>query len=334
MNGSRIAVAALAAAFVAAGGSAGAQQASPQCTAQQTQVQDACQIAVDIFQYMAPQLGAAIAGGNATLGQGGTLGGFGHFSLGIRANAVDGSVPQVNQITPGTNGLQQRTLPTKDHQPVPMPVADAAFGIFRGIPMGVTNVGGIDVLVNVAYIPSLNQNDLSVSTPNGSLKFGYGLRLGVLQESVLVPGVSVTYLKRDLPEVSMLGQAQSSGGGQDTLSIQNLNVGTTAWRLVASKHFVVFGLAAGVGQDKYSQSASVQANVHDSGISYTSSTFDFGQDVTRTNLFADLSINLPILKLIGEVGQVSGGSASTYNSFGKDVNASRLYGSVGLRFAW
>src|SRR5205823_2689698 len=38
--------------------------------------QDACQQAIDLFQYMAPQLGAAITGGNATLGQGGTLGGL------------------------------------------------------------------------------------------------------------------------------------------------------------------------------------------------------------------------------------------------------------------
>ncbi|HZF73263.1 MAG TPA: hypothetical protein VEZ51_07515, partial [Gemmatimonadaceae bacterium] len=37
--------------------------------------QDACQKAIDLFKYMAPQLGTAIAGGNPTLGQGGNLGG-------------------------------------------------------------------------------------------------------------------------------------------------------------------------------------------------------------------------------------------------------------------
>src|SRR5687768_7905291 len=37
--------------------------------------QDACQIAVDVFQVMAPQLGLALAGGNATLGRGSALGG-------------------------------------------------------------------------------------------------------------------------------------------------------------------------------------------------------------------------------------------------------------------
>src|SRR5205085_2874134 len=54
---------------------------------------DACQKAIDLFKYMAPQLGTAIAGGNPTLGQGGNLGGLGHFSAGIRLNAVQGNIP-------------------------------------------------------------------------------------------------------------------------------------------------------------------------------------------------------------------------------------------------
>jgi hypothetical protein len=316
-------------------GASSALAQSSQCTSQsQAEVRDACQQAVDVFAYTAPQLGAAIAGGNATLGQGGTLGGLGHFSIGIRANAVDGSLPQVDQFTQSTSGIQKQTLPTKDNQLLPMPVADVSVGLFKGIPLGVTNVGGVDLLVNVAYIPTLNDNDLSLSTPNGSWKFGYGLRLGVVQESVVMPGVSLTYLKRDLPVFTLVGQSGAGGGDQTTLSIQNADIGTSAWRLVASKHFIVFGLAAGLGQDRYTQSADVQATVDQGAFAYTSSTITVAQGVTRTNLFADLSINLPILKLIGEVGQVSGGSVQTYNTFTTDVNASRLYGSVGLRFAW
>jgi len=33
--------------------------------------QDACQQAFDVYQFMAPQLGLALTGGNATAGQGG-----------------------------------------------------------------------------------------------------------------------------------------------------------------------------------------------------------------------------------------------------------------------
>lgn len=321
--------AAVAASLVLIGaGSARAQSSScpSGAVASAAQVsQDACQQAVDVFKYMAPQLGAAVAGGNATLGQGGTLGGFGHFSLGLRANVVTATLPQVDQFQTSVTGAQQRTLPTKDNQPLPMPVADAAIGLWSGIPVGVTNVAGIDALVNVAYIPDVNQNSLSVKTPNGSLKFGYGVRVGIVQESIILPGVAVTYLARDLPTVNLQGTS-----GLSTFNVSNVHIGTTAYRLVASKHFVVFGLAAGVGQDTYNQTATVQATA----LGQTSSQVKLSQDVTRTNVFADLSIKLAVLSLVGEVGQVSGGAVSTYNQFSKDANASRLYGSVGLRFAW
>lgn len=292
--------------------------------------QDGCQQAVDVFQYMAPQLGAAIAGGNATLGQGGTLGGFPHFAIGLRANAVAATLPQVDQFQQSVTGAQRQTLPTKDNQPLPMPVVDAAIGIWRGIPVGVTNVAGVDLLVNASYIPSVNKNDLSVKTPNGSVKFGYGVRLGIIQESVALPGIAVSYIRRDLPDVTLEGTS-----GANTFAVSNVAINTTAYRLVASKHFAVLGLAAGVGQDTYRQSADVQATVDVLGQDFTSAQVPLSQDVTRTNVFADLSLDFPVFKLIGEVGQVSGGSVNTYNSFsGKDANASRLYGSVGLRLAW
>ena len=49
---------------------------------------DACQKVADLFNYMNMQLGTWVAGGNPTLGQGGTLGGLGHFSVGVRANVM------------------------------------------------------------------------------------------------------------------------------------------------------------------------------------------------------------------------------------------------------
>ena len=267
--------------------SASAQE--PQCVNQsQVQVRDACQQAVDVFHYIAPELGAAIAGGNATLGQGGTLGGFGHFSIGVRANVVAGSLPQVDKFNPRTTGYAPpQTLPTKDNQPVPMPVADASLGLFQGIPLGLTNVGGIDLLVNVAYIPTLNQNSLSLSTPNGSWKFGYGARLGIVQESVVMPGVSVTYLKRDLPEFTLVRSDRVERRGRNPEhpvdpELRHQDLGVAAG---GGQDFVVFGLAAGVGQDKYNQSADVQATVGPSRLRVMTSSTIRSQDVTRTNYF-------------------------------------------------
>jgi hypothetical protein len=294
--------------------------------------QDACQMAIDLFKYIAPQLGTSITGGNATLGQGGSLGGLGHFSVGLRVNAVQGSLPQVQNVTPRITGATPaRNFDTKT-QIIPMPTADLAIGIFKGLPLAITNVGGIDLLVSAAYLPEFNSNGVSVKVPNGSLKVGYGARVGILQESLLVPGISVSYLRRDLPTVNIAGNANN-----DSLIVDKLSLKTNAWRVVASKSLLLFGLAAGVGQDKYESSADIRAYVAPSALNPEVKTNPVSilQNLTRTNVFADLSINLLVLKLTGEIGQVSGGTITTFNTFsGKQAADSRIYGSVGARFGF
>lgn len=293
--------------------------------------QDACQIAVDVFNVMAPQLGLALAGGNATLGIGSTLGGPGHFSIGLRGNVFNGDLPQVQNFpTPSPSGRLQRTgtnaLPSNS-QIVGLPTADAAIGIFRGVPLGLTNVAGIDLLVSATYVPELGDaGDEVVITPSRSLQLGYGVRIGLLQESLVVPGVSFTYLKRDLPKTSITGNASTFD-----IDITDAQVKTSAYRLVASKSLLLFGLAAGVGKDKYDQSAMVRAT---SGV-FASSVVPMSQSLSRTNYFLDLSLNLPIFKLIGEVGQVTGGTVDTFNEFQTGrADKSRTYGSVGFRLGF
>jgi hypothetical protein len=295
--------------------------------------QDACQKAIDLFQYMAPQLGTSITGGNATLGQGGNLGGLGHFSFGLRVNAIQGSLPQVQNVTPSVTGAVSTKFDTKS-QFIPMPTADLAVGIFKGLPLAITNVGGVDLLVSAAYLPEFNSSGVSVKVPNGSLKLGYGARVGILQESLLVPGVSVSYLVRDLPTVDI-----AANSGNDSLLVNNLSLKTKAWRVTASKSLLLFGLAAGFGQDKYDASTSIRAHVAARTVPPTqpanAGPVSISQNLTRTNVFADLSMNLLLFKLTGEIGQVSGGTINTFNTFnGKQPADSRLYGSVGARFGF
>ena len=208
---------ALAVAFVGGSWSTAFAQANS-CAVGVTQ--DACQKAVDIFQYLAPQLGSAITGGNATLGQGGALGGLGHFSLGLRVNAVKGSLPQIDDLsaTPVLTGARATPYRVED-APVPMPTIDGAFGIFRGFPVGVTNVGGLDLLVSASYIPKVEQNDISLD-PDTPLKFGYGARVSILQESIVSPGVSVTFLRRDLPVLSLTGASNAPQCGSTNGTIR------------------------------------------------------------------------------------------------------------------
>jgi hypothetical protein len=307
-------------------------QVSPSCpggaavsVAQITQ--DACQKAVDVFQYLAPQLGGLIAGGNATLGQGGITGGPGHFSVGVRVNAVRASVPRVEDasVQPVITGARSSQFRAGDTF-VPAPVADAAIGIFKGFPIGLSNIGGIDVLGSVSYIPDFTLDGVSVDTDN-PLRFGFGARVSALQESIVTPGIAVTYLRRDLPTFSLTGSAIGA-----TLRVRDLDEKTQAWRIVASKNLVMFGLAVGFGQDRYESSAVVNGTM--SGV--TSNDISVSQSMTRSNMFADLSFNLPLLKFTVELGQVFGGEAPpTLNTFdGRGIVDSRLYASAGLRFTW
>jgi len=307
-------------------------QRCPATTNAQRISQDACQKAIDLFAYLAPQLATSIAGGNATLGMAGSLGGLGHFSAGLRVNALQGSLPQVQNVTLQTNGASNSPPIDTKTQLFPMPTAELAIGVFKGLPLAITNVGGVDLLVSAAYLPEFNSSGVSVKVPNGSLKLGYGARVGILQESLLVPGVSVSYVRRDLPTVNI-----AANSGNDSLYVNNFSLKTTAWRVVASKGLLLFGFAAGIGQDKYESSTDISAHVAARTLTPAANAgpVALSQNITRTNVFADLSLNLLLFKLTGEIGQVSGGTINTYNTFsGTQAADSRIYGSVGARFGF
>jgi len=304
--------------------------------AQANVVRDACLQAVDVFQFIAPQLGLALAGGNATLGQGGSLGGIGHFTIGLRGNVFSGDLPQVTQFPAPRNQQNppSEELPSKN-QFVGLPVLDAAVGLFKGIPLPLTNILGVDLLVNAMYVPSIGSAGDNVEIkPQSNFKLGFGGRLGLVQESLLTPGIGVTYIVRDLPTTNIIGNSSSV-----TFNINDASVKTSAWRVVANKNFIMFGIALGAGQDHYNESATVNGTVK--GLSAGGITIPdqhipdvaLSQKLTRTNVFGDLSLNIPLLKFIIEVGQVTGGTVSLTNSFSSGKpDDSRLYGSLGLRF--
>ena len=287
---------------------------------------DACQKVVDLYQYMGVQLGTLIAGGNAVLGQGGTLGGFGHFTAELRVNTMRASVPDVSSTGIAVGPAQRSTYEVNEKW-VAVPQVDVSVGLFKGIPVGVTYVGGVDAIVSGAYVPDMKSGAVSVSAPGGSLKLGYGGRLGIMSETALTPGISVTYLQRELPTTTIT--ATDVG---NTLTVQDLRITAKSWRLVASKSFLVLGIAAGIGQDEYRART---------GLTYDVAGTQPQQPLTlsiapkRTNMFVDLSLTpLPLVRIVGELGRVSGGDVDTYNRFDPAAGDPRLYGSVGLRIGF
>ncbi len=284
---------------------------------------DACQKVADLFNYMNMQLGTWVAGGNPTLGQGGTLGGLGHFSVGVRANVMKATIPNVDQIQVQPGPPVSTNIPSSNKW-VGLPAADVAIGLFKGFPVGLTNIGGIDALVNVSYLPSYSQHSIHVGSQSEKWKIGFGGRLGIIQESLLLPGVGVSYMVRDLPTAVLSGEDNSG----NTVSISDYKIRTKQWRLTASKKLLFLGLAAGVGQDKYDTKASLTYNVDGNT---PNAPIALHISPTRTNYFADLSFNFLLAHIVAEVGRVSGGNVTTFNTFSTDASAARTYGSLGIR---
>jgi hypothetical protein len=290
--------------------------------------QDACTQAYDVFQLMAPQLAVSLAGGNAILGQGGTLGGVGHVSVGVRANVITGLIPDRGRLQePSRSGAERRTLPTVD-QVVGLATADAAVGLFGGVPLSFATVGSVDALLSATYVPTLDVSGVSI-TPERNVQVGYGLRVGLVRETPMLPSVSATLLKRGLPE-TVIETVITGTSGNTTLEVSTRSE-TTAWRLVAGKTLFIFGVAAGVGLESYDQSADVTASV--SGPFTGSATLPgTSQSLSRRNYFLDASINLPVLKIAAEVGRVGGGTVHTFNSFeGGAADRQLSYASLGVR---
>jgi hypothetical protein len=190
--------------------------------------------------------------------------------------------------------------------------------------------------VSGIYIPSVSSNNISLK-PKNSFQIGYGARLGIVQETPFTPAVSVSWMERDLPTTTIAGTDNNG----DTLTVHNLSVKTSAWRVVASKNIFILGLAAGVGADHYSMSTDVNVGLNQSaypacqapGAVCSGTVASPKLSITRANYFGDLSLNFAIFRTVFEVGQVAGKDIPTFNTFAGNVAGyARLYGSVGFLF--
>lgn len=326
----------LAAALVSLSLPVGAQELDPQCPPGSLDSngdpdnamisQDACQKAIDLFAYMSPQLGMILAGGNPTQGVSGAFGRIGRFSIGLRANALNGSLPEVDRVVPNTRGAQQSTY-TIDTTPLGFATADVALGVYPGTPYG---FGAIDLLMSAAYVPEYDNGTIDVNTPSGSFKLGFGAKVGVVSETATRPGVSVSYLNRQLPRVDILGQS-----GDDNLLLEDVRVRSKSWRAVAGKTFLFLGLGAGYGRDTYNSSATITVTVapRSATAGGTGGPIDLNQKLTRSNMFGTVWIKSQILRIAGEFGRVSGGEIETYNQFiGVQPADPRNYFSIGISF--
>lgn len=305
-----------------------AQDAEPAIACEaQAMVGDACQKTLDIFTFASPQLAMLLTGGSATPGQYQALGRLGRFSINVRATASRIDLPQVGEMEIDLGPAVRSTIPTSREWGAG-PAIDAEFGVFGGIPLGLTRVGAVDLLASAFYIPDIDADDVVLEVDGNGFRFGGGVRIGVVEEGLAWPGVSVSWLRRGLPTMNIVAVTDDA----DELRVSDLSLDSDALRLMVGKRLGFLGLHAGVGQDRYSFNAEIAATVHELGETVVLDPIRYERTMTRTNVFGGISLNFPVIRLVGEVGQVSGGSAPTYNEFDSgDAARARTYMSIGLR---
>ncbi len=289
-------------------------------------VSDVCQKGSELFSFLMPQIGVAVSSGNPVLGEGGTLGGWGKRALSFRLTAVEGYLPR-NTVPLNAVGAPVASDFGAVKSAIPLPAADVAIGLFAGVPLGLTNTGGVDVLLGASYLPKVSENDFELEPAGNGVAFSYGARVGVLQESSFIPGVSLSYMRRKLPTVD-IGYTP----GNEVLRITGTSVTSNSLRLVAGKRFTFLGLGGGVGRDQIVSTGGMQATVGTGGSLVDVTLSNLRQEVSRHTAFLNASFSLSIVRIVAEYGWSSAGTVrETLNGFGaRQVNEGYRYGSVGL----
>jgi hypothetical protein len=312
--------ASLAAALLLVALTSGARAQAPECSAYSGDAARVCGAAVDGTRAFAPMLGLLESGGNAVLGTANTLGGPGHFSLTARVNAVHVVLPKVSY-----DGSTS-TVPAGEDLVAPGPVAEAALGVYGGLPSGALSV---DLLASAQLLPTSRFEGLAVERDarrigTVALGLGYGARIGVVRETGPLPAISVSVMRRDIPTLTY---GDVNAGDQFQYSVE---LYATNLRLVASKQLTVLGVAAGLGWDKYSGEALIQ--VRNPGSPGLATEVPLDLSTSRTLAFLDAGLDLSALRLIAEGGYQAGRNQHLSTQFEKlDTSKGKFFAGLGLR---
>jgi len=298
---------------------------------------DGCRKASDVFRFLAPQVGVAVSGGNVLPGEGGALGGWGKRSAVLRVTGVVGAIP-ANAVSLSNGEVSSDFGAAR--APIPVPSLDVAVGLLRGVPVGLTNLGGVDLLVSVTAVPRLAREDVSLNNEGRAITGSIGARVGLLQESVLVPGVALSVMRRGLPSTSLTYRT-----GNDTLGVFGTRVRSTVSRLTVNKRFGLFALGGGFGQDRFDTRTTLEAVINQVAvppgtvpgegpepIRAVARIANLRDETTRNTAFVHVGLGLARAQLVLELGRSQAGEArELLNRFGdRRANEAYRFGSLGF----
>lgn len=295
---------------------------------------DAGSKANDIAMFLAVQRADETVGGNVILGQAGPIGKKAGVLVDVRANHISRRLPEVNGITMRT-GATTATDFQASNQSATAVTATVATALWRGVASGPTHIGELDLTGSLSYLQGFQDNSLHISS-NSSIATGIGFRIGLVEETRTLPGITYAVSLRFVPAFDFSSNTiPVLGGGTMTIGGDSIDVRATSWRFAASKQFGAIGATAGMGGDSYSGSGSVSAALSGSSLGAMSGSQYVSAFPNRRNLFIGGSYTMRGVSLVGEFGHLSqSGAYPTYftNTVrGQSADMSRNYLSLGVR---
>jgi hypothetical protein len=293
---------------------------TPECAAYVSNAQRVCAAAVDGTRAFHPVIGVLVSGGNPTIGSAAALGGLGHASVTLRANAVELVLPELAYDGSST------AVAVGDKFWAPAPLVEGALGIYKGMGAGLL---AVDLLGSAQLLPTDQIDNMTVDAGarkigDIALGLGYGARVGLLREMGPLPAVSVSIMRRDIPQISY---GDVSGGDRYSYGV---DLHATNLRLVASKKLLIFDMAGGLGWDKYTGDAVIRFRDPVSGL--TQPPVPVNLENTRVLGFLNAGMSLSVVRLTGEVGYQGGKDQELSTEFEDfDTTKGKFFAGLGLR---
>ncbi len=293
---------------------------TPECSGYAGNAQRVCAAAVDGTRAFHPLMGVLVSGGNPTIGTAAPLGGLGHASLTLRANAVQVVLPDL-----AYNGSAS-SVPAGDKLWAPAPLVEGALGIYGGVGNGLL---AVDLLGSAQLLPTDQIDNFTVDPDARSiggvgLGLGYGAQLGLVRDRGPLPAVSVSIMRRDIPQLTY---GDVPAGDRYSYSV---DLHATNLRVVASKHLLFVDMAAGLGWDKYTGDAVIQ--FRDPVTSLTQPPVPVALNSSRVLGFLNAGMSLSVLRLTGEVGYQGGKDQNLSSDFEDfDTTKGKFFAGLGLR---
>lgn len=170
----------------------------------------------------------------------------------------------------------------------PTVFATARLGLFGGFSLpAVSGIGSLAIGARLGAITAGPENSVTVT--------GGELRVGLLNDSITTPGVSVSFTYNQVSDIKF---GKDSDDAQATIKAHNMGV-----KAVVQKELLIFTPYVGVGQEKFTTEATYR--IDSLGLNKSWDT-----DTTETRLLAGIEVSpLPFFRLGLEYNSVGGDSA-------------------------